>query len=287
MRISFALCKNKCHENVFQSVLQAALSSAKHRLMIKNSEKDIFRLEKFSVLYYNIFTENFIERGGIPLATWIVHLRIADVLIKNNIIPARFKREFILGSVAPDCGYGKKDSLGDFSPPPEITHWAPGGVKIHCRYNSFLNEYLKGDKSCADYYFYLGYYIHLITDVIWSATMYLPTKIKYAAEYEANPDFLKTIKKDWYDLDFKFLSENPDFEPYQILKSNTSVDDYLPYYEENQLTVQTKFIADYYSSSEEHAFLREYTYLTENDMTNFINSSIEIISMDIKRKQLI
>ena len=48
------------------------------------------------------------------MATWIVHLRIADEFIKRNIVPDAYKCEFICGSLAPDCGYGKKDSNGEF-----------------------------------------------------------------------------------------------------------------------------------------------------------------------------
>lgn len=221
------------------------------------------------------------------MATWIVHLRIADICIKNNIIPSDFKREFILGSVSPDCGYGKKDSFGEFTPPPEITHWAPGGIKVHCEYKKFFTEYLKYREHTSDYYFYLGYYVHLITDIMWSAMMYLPTHIKYAVQYEKDPEFLKTIKKDWYDLDFKFLKSNPNFEPYLILKNNSFVKDYFPYYEPGQLTVQTKYIADYYNSADEHDTEREYTYLNEQDMTAFIRNAVELINMDLTKKQLI
>ncbi len=222
------------------------------------------------------------------MATWIVHLRIADTCIKNNIVPDRFKREFILGSVSPDCGYGKKDSYGEFMPPPEITHWAPGGIKVHCEYKKFFTQYLRNRERNGDYYFYLGYYIHLITDIMWSATMYLPTKTEYADEYEKDPEFLKVIKKDWYDLDFKFIRSNPDFEPYRILKNNKEVKDYLPYYKNGQLSVQTKFIADYYSTAvPDYNLDREYTYLDEQTMDAFIECAGKIIDMDLKRKQII
>ena len=98
------------------------------------------------------------------MATWIVHLRIADIFIKEQLIPDNHKKEFICGSLAPDCGYGIKDSFGDFSPPPSVTHWTPDGCKIFCEYNNFYDTYLKGKEANADYYLYLGYYMHLLTD---------------------------------------------------------------------------------------------------------------------------
>ncbi len=221
------------------------------------------------------------------MATWIVHLRIANSYLKRNIIPSEYKREFIIGSVAPDCGFGKKDSYGEFDPPPEITHWAPGGVKMYCRYWDFLNEYLKDRQRDGDYYFYLGYYIHLITDIIWSTAMYLPTRIKYSEQYKENPDFLRVIKVDWYDLDFKFLRDNPDFEPFEILKTTTFVKDYLDYYQPGQLTTQTKFICDYYSDASGHILDRQYPYLDEETMNKFIECAIDLVDFDINKKELV
>lgn len=219
------------------------------------------------------------------MATWGVHMRIADYYIQNKLI----KRPtlFVLGSVAPDCGYGVKDSFGEFTPPPEITHWAPGGIKVYCEYWKFRDEYLYPNIGKEDYEFYLGYYVHLLTDILWSTMMYLPTKILYADEYKNNPEFLKVIKVDWYDLDYKFLRDHPDFTPYQLLKRNKKVKDYLPYYEPGQLTVQTKFITDYYSDFSGRVLDREYTYLTERQMDNFIDCATEIINHDLKRRNLL
>lgn len=219
------------------------------------------------------------------MATWVVHLRIADAYLKSGLIPCR--REFVLGSVAPDCGYGVKDSYGDFDPPPEITHWAPGGIKLYCEYWKFLDAYLKDREHNADYYFYLGYYVHLITDIMWSTMIYLPTTIDYADEYEKDPDFLKTIKKDWYDLDFKYLRDHPDFEPYRILKERGTVKDYLSYYKKGQLTEQTRFIADYYSDPGSRLLDRKYPYLNEKTMSSFIKCAAELVDFDLRRKELI
>lgn len=221
------------------------------------------------------------------MATWIVHLRIADEYLKRNLIPKEFVDEFILGSVAPDCGYGVKDSYGQFDPPPEVTHWAPGGLKLYCEYWKFLDAYLRDRERGGDYYFYLGYYIHLITDIMWSTMMYLPTKIDYADEYEQNPDFLKVIKRDWYDLDFKFLRDNPNFEPYRILANCNGCKDYLPYYEPGQLTIQTKYIADYYKNPGQRELDRDYPYLDEVTMQKFILCAAELIDFDLERKKLL
>ena len=215
------------------------------------------------------------------MATWIVHLRIADKFLKN--IRHNCRKEFVIGSVSPDCGYGEKDSNGNFNPPPEVTHWAPGGIKKHCRCNDFSKRYLKNKERNPDYYFYLGYYVHLLTDVMWSAMVYMPTRKKYADQYKKNPDYLKTIKQDWYDLDFKFLRENPAFEPYTILKSNRQVKDYLPYYEKGQLSSQVCCIADFYRDFKNYNVDREYPFLNEESVNNFVCCASEIIYYDLNK----
>ena len=111
--------------------------------------------------------------------------------------------------------------------------------------------------------------------------IYLPTKLKYKAEYAQNPLFLNTIKKDWYDNDFKFLQENEGFKPYKVLCEIDTVNDYLPYYEEGQLTVQIKYIADYYKDYKNHKTERDYPYLTFNEISEFIEVATELVKFKI------
>lgn len=222
----------------------------------------------------------------IIMATWLAHLRIANYFINN--IDWLDKSEFVIGSVAPDCGYGEKDSFGDFTPPPTVTHWTPTGRKVDCRYRDFYETYLKGKQKDTDYSFYLGYYVHLLTDIMWSSRIYMPTRIKYKKQYEENPEFLKVIKVDWYDLDHKFLRDHPDFKAFSLLEEKTEVKDYLPYYEKGQLTVQTRFIVDFYNSNKNKKGLdREYPYLSENTMNNFIACACELIGFDLIHKGII
>ncbi len=215
------------------------------------------------------------------MATWITHMRIAQNLINDGYVPNDYITEFLEGSVAPDCGYGEKDSFGDFNPPPKVTHWAPDGTKVFCDYHEFYKEYLMDKPKDKKYYFYFGYYIHLICDTLWSTMIYLPTKLKYKAEYAQNPLFLNTIKKDWYDNDFKFLQENEGFKPYKVLCEIDTVDDYLPYYEEGQLTVQIKYIADYYKDYKNHKTDRDYPYLTFNEISEFLEVATELVKFKI------
>lgn len=214
------------------------------------------------------------------MATWITHLRIADTFIKNKIIPDRYKTEFICGSLAPDCGYGKKDSNGGFVPPPSVTHWTEDGSKAFCDYRKFFDTYLKNKTKNADYYFYLGYYTHLITDVLWSASIYMPARYRFSDEYKTNHNFIANVKKDWYMLDCDFLANSGEFEPYKLLCGVGNVKDYLPYYEGGQLTIQLKLIADYYKENE-NATDYKYKYLTKKELDEFLINAAELIQPKI------
>ena len=217
------------------------------------------------------------------MATWGVHLRIATLFLDK--LDKKHHREFVIGRVAPDCGYGEKDSFGDFVPPPKVTHWSPSGMKNDCRYKDFYNTFLTGKRD-DDYWFYLGYYVHLLADILWSVSMYMPTRIMYADEYEQNTEFLKIIKKDWNDIDvehFRNLKNTPSFD---ILKNAGEIKDYLSYYESGQLTAQVKFIADYYENYGEIEE-REYIYTTPEDLNNFVRCAYDLIYMILKKEELI
>lgn len=217
------------------------------------------------------------------MATWGVHLRLAGKLI--DFIDEKHRREFIIGSVAPDCGYGAKDSMGEFTPPPTVTHWSPSGLKRDCRHEDFLKEYLQGERD-DDYWFYLGYYVHLLTDIMWSVTMYLPTVCRYAERHEENPEFIRVIKQDWNDIDVKYLRSLEEHKIFDVLKNAGEIKDYLTYYEKGQLTEQIKFIVEYYENYKEVQD-REYKYTTPAEIDNFTDCAYELLCLMLKKKELI
>lgn len=215
------------------------------------------------------------------MATWMIHFRVADCFLDR--FSDKAGDEFLIGSVAPDCGYGRKDSFTGFMPPATVTHWTQSGRKNEIDIDAFFEAYLKGADAWGAAAFYLGYFVHLLTDMKWSSEMYLPTRIIYHDEYEKDPGFLLKIKEDWNDLDHKFLMENPDFRAYNRFKKITEIKDYLPYYEPGQLKKQCGVIVDYYESFSDIARLgREYTYLTQKRQDEFVGEIYRSVKRFLK-----
>ena len=184
------------------------------------------------------------------MATWIVHLRIADKFLDR--MSERAGDDFLIGSVAPDCGWGEKDSFSGFRPPAEITHWTKSGKKNEINAVEFSKEYINKDEMWDKGAFYTGYLVHLLTDIYWGQNVCTPTRLKYKAEYENNPEYLLEIKKDWNGLDFVYLKDNPGFRAYKRFCDVDDIGDFLPYFEKGQLKVQCAYIKNYYKNTIEY-----------------------------------
>lgn len=219
------------------------------------------------------------------MGTWIVHLRVAERFM--NILNGIDADEFVLGSIAPDCGYGKKDSPGEFVPPPKVTHWSPSGKKYDCRYEKFFRCYLMDKEINSDYSFYLGYYIHLLTDILWSSTIYMPIMDRHRREEKSRAELNKKVKKEFNMLDMAYLKAYPEFKPYKILKDRKGAKDYLDYYKPGQLSVQSRYIAKYYSGYEDVFTENKYKYIQPAEVDEFIDFAQKHISANLKRRSLL
>ena len=97
------------------------------------------------------------------MATWIVHLRIAENLLERitGLLPA----PFAVGSIAPDSGI-PDEKWEKFKPPSEITHFqAPEGCAHSSDDLGFFREYLSTPESDPEKSSFLwGYFCHLVTD---------------------------------------------------------------------------------------------------------------------------
>jgi len=99
------------------------------------------------------------------MASWVTHLIIADIILKNY--PAIHRRGFCVGSIAPDCNIENEDFTA-FTPPREITHFMRGKRKSFDDCEDFFDAHISPlpnpDFSREQEAFLLGYYAHLITD---------------------------------------------------------------------------------------------------------------------------
>ena len=215
------------------------------------------------------------------MATWTVHLRIAQNFL--DTLSFLDEKEFIAGSLAPDCGY--KNIGSGFTPPPTVTHFSDTGMKNDCNYKAFAKEFLQNSKSKKEYSFYLGYYIHLLTDILWSFNIYMPTYDMYCADLKNNPEFIKKIKADWSLLDLKYYCANSSMSFFNILDNIKEIPDYMPFYEEGQLLQQIKEIANLYQSHKNQEIKKSTKYISDEKVSKFIQLAHETISIDLKTKK--
>ena len=211
------------------------------------------------------------------MASWMVHLRIADKLLDNisDLSPV----EFIVGNVAPDSGVPNED-WSVFTPSTQVSHFKTDSSKANP--DAFARKYftpaLQAGYSGQQYGFYLGYLVHLITDVLWVRDIYAPSKLRFAAERDKDPDnFIWKLKADWYDLDFKFLRDHPGFRAFRVyLGAVGFVNEYMEEFSPDAFDNRRQYITSFYLEDNDHLD-RDYPYLTEPEMDAFTDNAVKEI----------
>ena len=213
------------------------------------------------------------------MASWMVHFRIADKLLDllSGIAPV----EFIVGNIAPDSGVPNAD-WSQFTPSTTVSHFrTPRHKKADPL--SFAGKYFTAEKRAAytpeESAFYLGYLVHLMTDVAWSNHILYPAKERFAEEWAADPDgCIWRMKEDWYDLDFMYLRDHPGFRAFRVYLGavgfeNRFMDEFSPDAFDNR----RQYITGFYLAGKENLD-RHYPYLTKEEMGRFVeNTSEEIL----------
>lgn len=215
------------------------------------------------------------------MASWMVHLRIADGLLDD--FGVRNTEQFVVGNIAPDCG--EMDSEGNYIPEKYITHWQKSKSNDETRADEFYEKYIA--RGTNDQSFYLGYYCHLITDILWKKNIFLPVRERFADKFEKDKNFIWEIKADWYGLDHLFLTEHPDFRAFGILESVKSFPNrYLDYYSENAIEKQIRYITAFYKNYSWDSD-RDYIYLNKNQWDAFAAQAVlKIKRIADKRRML-
>ena len=211
------------------------------------------------------------------MASWMVHLRIADALLDK--IPGLSHIEFIEGNIAPDSVVPNED-WSSFTPSYTISHFKTGTDKAGPE--AFAEKYftpeLREQYDERQYGFYLGYLTHLLTDVLWSKQIALPSFRKHIG---GEPPFrgpnVDTIKDDWYDLDYKYLRDHPGFRAFRVYLGCVGFrNTFMEEFSEDAMDNRRQYITDFYLQGKDNLD-REYPYLTEAEMNAFVEQATQTI----------
>ena len=132
------------------------------------------------------------------MATWLTHLRVAERV--SDQIKISDRSLFFAGIIAPDS-----------DTPSDISHWCTNADKTTCDAQGFYLKYISGSLHSGDKDFYWGYYIHLLTDILWHKKKIDPIK-------HESKDTKRAIKQKWRNVDMSFLADYRDFKPLTEMK---------------------------------------------------------------------
>ncbi|WP_430882654.1 zinc dependent phospholipase C family protein [Fusibacter sp. JL216-2] len=215
------------------------------------------------------------------MATWGLHIRIAEVLINKEQMDLD-KKSFLVGNIAADAGKPNADRSA-FDSPPEISHWKDHKKRIRPDffYKAHLSEFYGDQKKRS---FFLGYYVHLMTDLWWEAFFEHMKEINpLYKKVENDKDYIWVIKKDWYDLDHLYFLQNQESVFWTIFQHIDRFPDYLDYFEQGQIYEKICYIKDFYMSPPSD-FNRPYKHLQMEDMNAFVDNVVSGIAEDLNEK---
>ncbi len=212
------------------------------------------------------------------MATWIVHLRVAEGLL--DAIDELDRCQFLIGSLAPDSGL-PDEKWQRFEPPPEVTHfgrigrarWPFKDLKFYQKYLSVLSGPSKDNK---EYSFLLGYFFHLVVDNLWDYHVGLPTRRKYLVQFNSDSQFIWKVKRDWYDLDFLYLKEHPECIFWNVFQKCECNEQYLDFLPLEAIRKRIEGIRSLYQNRDElkrRTKKRPFIYLSEETVGMFVKRS--------------
>ena len=222
------------------------------------------------------------------MATWIVHLRIAEQLIPRII--GLDESYFSIGNIAPDSGI-PDEKWEKFNPPGEITHFqAPQGSPFPLNDLGFARKYLLDSppKRAAreENSFLWGYFCHLVTDNLWSNRIGNPTRDRYKDRFDADPGFIWEVKKDWYGLDFVYVRSHPESIFWTVFLDCDYPVNFLDILLPEGVQQRIDYIKTFYRRTDaetEEIVTRERVYLTEAEMDLFVSEATRILNLGIEK----
>lgn len=221
------------------------------------------------------------------MASWMVHLRIADEILKR--MKGLDETAFVIGNIAPDSGVPNED-WSMYFPPKNVSHFKTRPEdELFFDVNEYKKQYFSDEKikgyDKRHYSFFLGYYVHLLSDIEWTLKIYFPnvSEEKGKEVNKTKNELLWENKADWYDLDFLYLEEHPDFNAFHIYETAESLNnDYMDIFSKDAFENRREYICGFYRGGKHGDLHREYKHLTPKDADRFVKETVDKIMLEIK-----
>jgi hypothetical protein len=211
------------------------------------------------------------------MASWIVHLRIAEDLLAR--IPVLDESMFAVGNIAPDSGI-PDEKWENFTPPAEVTHFQEtGDVHRNCSDLVFYRRYVESACLQSDprhFSFQLGYFFHLVTDNLWSIRIGRPTSIRFDVQFAADKNFIWEVKKDWYGLDFIYIRDHPECLFWRVFLHADYDRADLDFMPAEAIRQRIAYIKQYYQRRDDDIqalYSRPFIYLSLGEMDDFVQEA--------------
>jgi hypothetical protein len=213
------------------------------------------------------------------MATWIGHLRIAEQLLAA--MPSLDEAAFTFGNLGPDSGVPNAD-WSEFDPPKQVTHFLrDGGGEDRIHDLEFYHDYLLpvSSRDNATYSYVLGYFIHLLCDNLWTRWVWRAAEEQFAEELaEKGIGYVWELKKDWYDLDLKYVRDNKDCLFWRVLMLTPDPPSFLPFLPEPAVHHSLNHIRNFYSKPDPtHVLDRSYPFLNERMMSRYVDNAVAAV----------
>jgi hypothetical protein len=220
------------------------------------------------------------------MASWIVHLRIAENLL--DVLPDLDPARFAVGNIAPDSGI-PDEKWEKFTPPTEVSHFGnfPGAYRKLADLE-FYRRYLlplRGAPDLDPVSFRLGYFSHLLADNLWSEKIGRPTQARWAEQFAADKDFIWEVKKDWYGLDFIYVRDHPDCLFWRVFLTAQPELGGLDFLLPEGIRRNVEYIQQYYQRTDaeiQALYNRPYIYLSRAQADRFVDESTRQLSRIFK-----
>ena len=222
------------------------------------------------------------------MASWMVHLRIADRLLDR--VKNLDETFFVVGNIAPDSGVPNED-WSVFTPSGDVSHFKPKGTdKRNIDIDRYVGKYFTEDMinnySNKEFSFFLGYLTHLLTDIEWTKMARGPwgcNEENAAREGMSLNDYIWKNKEDWYDLDFLYLEQHPGFRAFHIYEDARDIkNEFMKEFPVDAFENRQEYICSFYRSDNHGDLHRDYQYLTKEMSDKFVDDAVETIMTTIK-----